>query len=107
MTMTSTYDRHAELPMDWDQWRQLWAAWKADHADQLQRSSFRFPAKNIMADEVLGVWRIAGRTVELSEVTFLGARGIGITFGEGSGTWVPENGVVHTFAELEQELGLS
>lgn len=109
------------FPLDWDQWRTQWDAWKQDHADRLGRSTFRFPDKNFLADEILGVWSVNGRNVELSEVTFPNlterdehghlirrqVRFIGITFGTGAGCDTPDQPVVRSFAQLEHELGLT
>lgn len=108
------------FPLDWDEWRKEWNAWKSDHADDLRPTSFRFPGKNFLADEILGTWSINGRNVELSEVRFpnlserdergslkhFDVRGIGITFGTAAGSDAPDNPVVHSFAELEHELGI-
>jgi hypothetical protein len=99
-------DSGETFPLDWNEWRTQWAAWKADHAEHLGRSSYRFGRKNFMADEVLGVWSINGRPVELSEVTFGANRYVGITFGSASGSDRPDAPLVSTFAELEHELGL-
>lgn len=104
------------FPLDWNEWREMWDEWRATRsADILKRSSYKFPGKNFIADEVLGVWGItfpdgSGRAVELSETTFMGTRGIGITYGAGGERYVPSDlgdnrpNVVHTFAELEKEL---
>jgi hypothetical protein len=104
------------LPMDYFEWRTEWSDWLQRNQDRLhhlrERSPFR--GKNFLADEVLGVWRVNGRTVELSSVTFPNfedrdpvtgrllegyKRRIGITFEDGTD-------VVDTFAELERVLGL-
>lgn len=80
----------------------------------LRPCTYRFPrTRNLLADEVLGVWGINGRAVELSEVTFpvLGERPrrterlIGITFG-GSGGDERRTDIVRTFGELERALGI-
>jgi len=111
------------LPLDWDEWRKEWKAWKSAHEDDLRpigamRSAF--PGKNFLADEVLGVWKVNGRAVELSEVVFPNLserdaatgrliekriRSIGITF-DGVGT-KGTGAVVGSFAELENALGLT
>ena len=102
------------FPIDWDEWRQEWSAWRKAHADSLKPSSYKFPPKNFLADEILGVWSINGRAVELSEVTMpdfsagYGAssvRFIGITYGA-AGTVHLAGPIVSSFAELEQELGI-
>jgi hypothetical protein len=109
-------DRTAPFPMDWNAWRVLWGAWLAEQEANgtLTRSSFRFPGKNFLADEILGVWRVEGRTAELSETTFPslepGSRGahhrfVGVTFGTGAG--MEAGGVAGTFEELERALGIS
>jgi hypothetical protein len=107
-----------QLPLDWDEWRGQWQQWRLAHATDLRSTDRHFPGKNFLANEKLGTWKIKGRVVELSEVTFPNlterdergrlkihdVRAIGITYGVGvdsAGT------VVHSFAELERELGLS
>ena len=97
------------FPLDWNEWREQWRAYqpaltKAARVPQ----SLRVP-KNFMADEILGFFSTPVGTVELSEVRFCGRRGIGITIADPSafqGRRTPERGVVHSFAELEEELGL-
>lgn len=105
------------LPLDWNEWRKEWNEWLAAHRSQLRETSKRFKGKNFLADEKLGTWEVNGRIVEFSEFTFPNlterdergvlihkdVRAIGLTFGiglEGSGA------VVHSFAELEEQLGL-
>lgn len=106
------------LPLDWDEWRKQWREWLRAHSASFKETRERFPGKNFLATEILGTWKVNGRTVELSEVTFpnltdrdpqtgilkhYDVRAVGITYGigvDGSGT------VVHSFAELETELGL-
>lgn len=104
------------FPADWTEWRQGWQEWKSAHVEDLRPTSFRFPGKNFMADEILGTWSVKGRNVELSEVTFpnlserdengqlrrFQVRSIGITF-ESDASSSP---LVCTFGELERELGL-
>lgn len=103
------------LPMDYNEWRSEWREWREAHAAQLidvRRSPFK--GKNFLADEVLGVWKVNGRTVELSSVTFPNfedrdpdtgrllegyKRRIGVTFED-------DTDVVDTFAQLEKVLGL-
>lgn len=106
----------APFPIDWNVWRDVWNSWLQEQLDSgtFTRSSYKFPPANFLADEVLGVWRVNGRTVELSEVTFPDlagprrphgrARFVGITYGQASGN--VSGGVVSTFRELERELGI-
>ena len=108
------YSPDEPFPVDWNEWRKVWSAWRADFAETMGRTSFRFPGKNMLADEILGTWSINGRNVELSELTMpdFGVRPerrlrfVGITFGTGAGSDEPDNPVVATFHELEKELGL-
>lgn len=88
------------FPLDWNEWRQVWAEWRRHWAPEPSRH--RFAGRNFLADEVLGVYRIAGRDVELSEVTFCGQRFIGVTYAAADGT--TSGGIHETFAELEAEL---
>lgn len=96
------------FPVDWNEWRALWSDWRDEHAAELRPSKHQFPhQKNLMADEILGVWRINGRNVELSEVVFtIGEthRYIGLTFSTGAGG---ETGLAASFGELEELLGIS
>jgi len=99
--------------LDWNEWRREWRDWSAAHADRMAPTRSPFQGKNFLADEVLGVWKVNGRTVELSEMTFpnLGERDergalihkdvrrIGVTFQD-------ETAVVGSFAKLEEVLGL-
>ena len=119
--METMTDKEAPFPIDWNDWKRLWDAWKIEHADQLRPTNFRFPGTNLLADEKLGTWSIGGRNVELSEVTFPNlserdesgrlidkrVRMVGITFRTGAMPDRPDQPVVTTFAELERELGLS
>ena len=106
-------DKTENFPTDWNAWRMMWDDWKAENKTHLCRTSFKFGGKNLLADEVLGIWRVGDRTVELSEVTFPDCSGhtrdtlryIGITYGTGAGT---EAGpLVRTFAELEEALKIA
>lgn len=107
-------DKTEPFPLEWNAWREQWAAWLAEQreAGTLRPTSFRFPGKNFLADEVLGTWSVNGRNVELSEVTFpaLGERPrrdvryVGVTYGTGADA---DGAVVPTFAELERELGIT
>lgn len=116
-----SYDLNEPFPVDWNEWRKAWAAWADEHASVLRRSSYVWPPKNLMADEVLCRRAIAyrdgsGRQVELSEVTFpaLGERPrrtvryVGITFADAAnGRHTPDDPLVTTFAELEAVLDLA
>lgn len=87
--------------------RAEWTVWLDTHRPQFAPSSYRFGRKNVLADEILGVWRINGRNVELSEVTFqIGEtrRYVGITWGDAVRT---ETGLAASFAELEALLDLA
>jgi len=107
------------FPLDYDQWRREWVAWCAR---QERTGTFRgirnspFTGRNFLADEVLGVWTVCGRAVELSSVVFPNLeerdaatgklidkriRRIGITFGDET-----EPRVVGSFSELEDALGI-
>jgi hypothetical protein len=100
------------FPVDWDEWWQEWSAWRANKSTALapNRSGYRFPPKNFMADEILGVWEIAGRVVELSEVTFdLGrerSRSVGVTIGDPETGEHHNGGLAHSWRELENLLGV-
>jgi hypothetical protein len=102
-------DTTAPFPLDWHAWRAEWDAWRQAHADHLKSTVYKFEGRNVMTDEVLGVWHVNGRNVELSEVYF-GVRDpvryIGITFGTAAGCDRPEAPLVASFAELEHELGI-
>lgn len=93
------------LPVDWNLWRSRWARWRNAHAARLgQRCPHRWPPRNFLADDVIERLHIAGRCVELSEVTFrLGddhTRSVGLSYlADGGGT--EDATVAHTFAELE------
>ena len=103
-----------ELPTDWNEWREQWKAWRDGNRTNVPvtKRPAGFPKdKNLMADEVLGWFETPNGTVELSEVTMPAfgerphrtVRFIGYTFAphlEG------ETGVVSTFAELDEVLGL-
>lgn len=106
------------FPLDYTAFKNLFRGWLAGEvgAGRMTRTSYQFPGRNFMADEVLGVWsRVyengTGLNVELSMVTFPGigyraepVRYVGITIGDGGGRWVPRNGLVRTFDELAAEL---
>lgn len=106
------------LPLDWDEWQNEWKRWKAAHVEDLREyHGQRIHGKNFLADDVLGTWKINGRVVELSEVTFPNLserdaqtgrlidrrdRMIGITYKNGDES--ESGGVVSSFAELESAL---
>lgn len=102
------------FPLDWNEWRARWDTWRFEQRHELQGSSYRFPReKNVLADAVLGVWSINGRSVELSEVTApdfgkrprRDIRYVGITFA-GSGGDERHTDIAGSFAELELALGI-
>lgn len=113
-------NKDTPFPLGWDQWRTQWLAWKDAHTGPggllPAHKDVRFPGKNFMADEILGVWKLpSGRHVELSEVTFPDLtkpptrtdykRFVGITFMVNGITEAGD--VVDTFAALEHALGLA
>ena len=104
------------FPVDWTEWNKLWLAWKAEHrADLRPGKPGTFEGKNFLADDILGRWRINGEEVELSEVRMpeFGVRPrrdirfVGITFGHDRGTPDDRGGLVETFGDLNDVLGLS
>lgn len=97
------------FPHDWREWRSDWDFWVHGAPLTCTTRPDDLPAeKNFMADEVLGYYRLPdGRVVELSEGYVPAPLGpdrfVGYTFAphpDGG------SGIVHTFAELEQTLGL-
>lgn len=111
------HDPAEPFPVDWRAWRALWADWRPAFESRhgVSRWNTRrdgrcpFEGRNLLADEVLGVWAIGTpgrrRAVELSEVTFtIGetCRYIGVTIDESGpgGT----TGLASTFAELDEIL---
>lgn len=97
-----------DFPIDWTEWRAEWNRWSAAYGLKITRS--QFPPKNLLADKVIGVYRIGGHDAELSEVTFPGFgsgqdpnRYIGITWLADDGSTV-NGGLVETFDELEEAL---
>lgn len=99
-----------QFPIDWTEWDKAWHAWTQAHA--MRRSHARFPGKNFLADEVLGVYSMNGRAVELSAVTFpdLGSgsmerkrRYVGITWLGDDGSTI-NGGLASTFADLDELL---
>lgn len=102
-------DHLAKLPVDWNDWRKDWHSWRASTPGLI--STIRpegYPKdKNFLADEVLGWFRCPNGIVELSEVVFRiyePERYIGYAF---SPHLEGETGVVCTFHQLEQVLGLA
>lgn len=109
------------LPIDWTEWSKEWMEWKEAHSSHFSPvTPGQFPDnKNILADDILGRYKVNGQNVELSEVTFpnLEQRGthgqlldfrvrfIGITFSvDGK---CKSGGVVSSFDELETVLGIT
>lgn len=98
------------LPVDWVVWRHHWDSWRNQHGHTLRRTSrpAGYPAeKNMLADEVLGWFVCPNGVVELSEVTFRIyelERFVGYAFDPHR---TGATGVVKTFAELEEVLGLA
>lgn len=107
------------FPIDWDEWHDEWTEWSQVHSADLRPTTQRIVGKNFLADEILGIWEINGRVVELSEVTFpnleerdaatgvllrFEVRHVGITFKKGDET--ESGGVVRSFDELEEALGV-
>jgi hypothetical protein len=96
------------FPVDWNEWQSEWTAWQNEH--KLTPSRDRKIKPNMLADEVIGWFRVMGREVELSAVTMpeFGARPerrlrfVGIT-------WLVDDdlvngGLVDSFAELADTL---
>jgi len=112
-SMTATETRNEALPLDYFAWRREWRKWEETNAARMTRTRSPFQDKNFLADAILGTWKVNGRVVELSEMTFPNlterddrrelirkdVRGIGIT-------WQDDTAVVGSFAELERTLGL-
>lgn len=95
------------FPMDFNEFMRDWREWYGARKEEFQPSSWRWPAKNIMADEVLIQKDRNEQHIELSTGVFFDARFIGITFSDGvRGRWTPENPTVHSWVELEKELGI-
>lgn len=92
------------FPVDWNEWKSEWHRWEANNVNRLLPSNHYFGPMNVLADAVLGTYKVNGRDVELSEVVFSmgeAKRMIGITFSDGNG-----NTVVDSFRELESVLGI-
>lgn len=94
------------FPIDWNEWRKEWLDWRSTQT--FNASSVEFGKKNMMADDILGIYDINGVAVELSEVTFtdFGSgsmenkfRQIGITWQHGI-----NGGLVESFEELTDAL---
>lgn len=82
-----------------------WNAWLYEHGRKFQRvKNSPFRGKNMMADEILGVYRVNDeKTVEFSRVDFLGTRMVGLTIWNHDGL----QPCASSFLELEQVLGLA
>ena len=108
-------DAEKTFPADWTEWDSQWHAWLDAH--KLPRSGKRIPGRNMLADEVLGTFRMNGHAVELSAVTFPNLserdenghlisethRYVGISwYGEGGRSI--NGGLVNTFADLDELL---
>jgi hypothetical protein len=106
--MTTDTDR--KFPVDWTEWHAEWIAWREQQT--FKPSAVTFGKKNMLADDVLGIYDLSGGAVELSEVTFpgFGAEDRGKTFRYVGITWAVKGkrnvngGLVETFGELEQAL---
>lgn len=105
-------DPNAPLPIDWFEWRDQWGTFQAQHGLGHHPRPSTIPAsQNFLADELLGYFRCPKGDVELVEVTmpdFTARDGskiryVGVTFAPHPDGW---SGVVATWAELEQVLGL-
>lgn len=107
------------FPIDWDEWQTEWKAWLRKHNLDLRPTVERIGGANLLADEKLGTWKVNGRVVELSELTFPNleerdaatgrlkdhrVRAIGITIKNGEES--ESGGVVKSFDELEEALGV-
>lgn len=106
------------FPIDYVEWKREWTQWRNKHANQLMNTRHYFAGRNLLADEVLGTWRIRGVYVELSAVTMpnFGKRNadnvryVGISRGNVIGDRLVMDtdlsGVVASWEELDKELGL-
>lgn len=112
-------DTSKAFPVDWNEWRAEWTAYRADLGERYGVKAMsaaerrqHFPGVNFMADEVLGAWWVgqaAPVPVELSEVTFpaLGERPartvryVGVTARDGE----DRAELVGTFDDLTAVLG--
>lgn len=71
-------DKSEPLPIDWDKWRRVWDEYRRDlerrYGVRRGVDGDPFPGKNMLADELLGLWTVGQpggeHPVELSEVTF-------------------------------------
>ena len=93
------------FPADWDEWRRMWAEYKAARTAEgtFKRSTWKWRGENFLSDATLCRVDAYDRHVELCEVMFrIGetARYVGVTFAEGSGTWTPDS-MQQTFRELD------
>lgn len=98
------------FPVDWDEWNGEWREWMTNNRHQFTASTVKFPGKNMLADDVIGIYNVAAGVVELSEVTMpdFGARPerklrfVGITWMVDGKT--VNGGLVDSFAELAEML---
>lgn len=108
------------FPVDYDAWRHAYDAWRHEHRDAFRRSTYgAWPhERNVLADAIIERARVNGREVELSDVTMPDfsqpahlaqtIRYVGIAWGEHDGAAsTTAGGVVATFAELNDALGLT
>lgn len=86
MAMPTHYSETDPFPRDWEDWERVWGWWHSKHLTNRDRSTYRWPEPNFMADEVIWQGVLNGRDVELSAVTFMEDRLVGITFANRSPT---------------------
>lgn len=110
----STQD--TQFPTDWNEFETQYNRWRgaidvAHSVVRLRNSAAKFPGRNMLADEVMGIYKTDAGVVELSAVTFpgFGAEDRGKTFRYIGITWLVDGknvngGLVDTFAELESAL---
>lgn len=106
------------FPIDWNAWRTELHDWLAAHPElhavSKRGTPFADVDRNLMADEVIGLFRLpGGRLVELSEVTFPDLsrpswsaerrRYVGVTF-DGPGA-MSSGDLCESWADLERQLG--
>lgn len=104
------------FPHDYTAWQAEWRTWQANEAPGFVRpatpveSSGKFPGINFMADEVLGFFVAThddagtkwGDVLELSTVTFLDCRSVGLTWYRAGIGRVAD--MAHTWEELASKL---
>lgn len=97
------------FPVEWNEWNRAYKTWRAS-TKLIVPTNLRIPGRNLMADEVLGTWRLRDgvHVVELSEVTFpdLGTghgtrRYVGITWRGDNGLSSINGGLVDNFDALD------